>query len=186
MATGIRLSQPRIDPVPPAEWPDEIARVRDAQGAGTPNVICTLANHPDLMRRWLVFANHILGKSTLPVRDRELLMLRIGWLCGSGYEFGQHTLIARRAGITDEEIRRVTAGPEAEGWSTWDRTLLRAVDELKGDGIVSDATWGALDERYDKRQKMDTVFTVGQYNMVSWALNTFGVQLDDGVPGFPD
>ena len=185
MATGIRLSQPRIAPLPPAEWSDELARVRDAPG-NPPNVICTLANHPDLARRWMVFANHILGKSTLPVRDRELLMLRIGWLCGSGYEFGQHTLIAKRAGITDEEVRRVTAGPDAEGWSTWDRTLLRVADELKGDGMVSDATWAALDERYDQRQKMDTVFTVGQYNMVSWALNSFGVQLDEGVPGFPE
>jgi len=186
MATGIRLSQPRIDPIPPADWPEDIARLRGGQGGDPPNIMRTLANHPELMRRWVVFANHILGKSSLPVRDRELLMLRIGWLAGSAYEFGQHTLIALRSGISQDEVDRIPAGPDAEGWSDWDRTLLRAVDELKADGMVSDATWAALGQRYDTHQLMDTVFTVGQYNLVSWALNSFGVQLDDGVPGFPE
>lgn len=185
MTTATRLSQPRIPPVPPAEWPEEVARQRDALGNNAPNVMRTLANHPDLMRRWSVFANHIMGKSTLPNRDRELLMLRIGWLNRSVYEFGQHTLIARRCGVSDDEIARITKDLDEPGWSDWDRTLLQAVDELKSDGIVSDATWAALATRYDTRQLMDTVFTIGQYNMVSWALNTFGVQLDDGVPGFP-
>src|ERR1700704_3850732 len=110
-----RLSQPSIPPAPPAAWPEEVPRQRDALGNKAPNVMRTLANHPDLMRRWAVFANHILGKSTLPDRDRELLMLRIGWLCGSVYEFGQHTLIAKRCGISDEEIARVAKGPEDPG-----------------------------------------------------------------------
>jgi alkylhydroperoxidase family enzyme len=153
-----RLSQPRIPPVPPAAWPEEVARQRDALGEKAPNVLRTLANHPDLMRRWGVFGSHILGKSTLPDRDRELLMLRIGWLCNSVYEFGQHTLIAQRCGVS----------------------------ELESAAMISDETWTALGKRYDTRQLMDTVFTVGQYNMVSWALNSFGVQLDEGVPGFPD
>jgi alkylhydroperoxidase family enzyme len=181
-----RLSQPRIPPVPPAAWPEEVARQRDALGEKAPNVLRTLANHPDLMRRWGVFGSHILGKSTLPDRDRELLMLRIGWLCNSVYEFGQHTLIAQRCGVSDEEIARIPKGPDDPGWSDWDRTLLRAVDELESAAMISDETWTALGKRYDTRQLMDTVFTVGQYNMVSWALNSFGVQLDEGVPGFPD
>jgi 4-carboxymuconolactone decarboxylase len=30
---------------------------------------------------------------------------------------------------------------------------------------------------------MDLVFTIGQYNLVSWALNSFGVPLDDFILG---
>ncbi|MFN0091870.1 MAG: carboxymuconolactone decarboxylase family protein [Acidimicrobiales bacterium] len=182
----MRLSAPRIDPIPPEAWPEEIQRYSQGTATGgVPNVIRTLANHPELMRRWMVFANHILGKSTLEVRERELLMLRIGWLCQSVYEFGQHTQIAKRAGISDAEIKAVTVGPSDPSWGEFDRTLLTAVDELKADGIVSDATWAALGARYNTQQLMDVVFTVGQYNLVSWALNSFGVQLDEGVPGFP-
>ncbi len=77
-------------------------------------------------------------------------------------------------------------GADAPGWSELDRALLRATDELHRDAFISDTTWQALSAHLDTQQLMDLVFTVGQYNLVSMALNTLGVQLDDGVPGFPD
>jgi hypothetical protein len=43
----------------------------------------------------------------------------------------------------------------------------------------------ALGERFDAKQKMDLVFTVGQYTLVSMTLNTLGVQREPGVEGFP-
>jgi 4-carboxymuconolactone decarboxylase len=78
----------------------------------------------------------------------------------------------------------VSSGPDAPGWAPFDATLLRATDELHKDAFISDATWAALSQRYNTQQLMDVVFTVGQYNLVSMALNTFGVQLDKGVKGF--
>ena len=90
----------------------------------------------------------------------------------------------RRCDITDEEIARVQAGPDAAGWDPFEATLLRAADELHADAKISDATWAALAERYDTEQLLDTVFTVGQYHTVAFALNSCGVQLDAGVPGF--
>ena len=149
------------------------------------NITRTLENHPALAEAWLTFARHILGGSTLPPRDRELLILRIGFLCGSEYEWGQHTRIAKTVGVTDEEILRVIEGPDADGWSPFDSALLRAVDELHSDSEVSDLTWNELATRYDTKQLMDTVFTVGQYNLVSMALRSFRVPLDEGVQGFP-
>ena len=89
-------------------------------------------------------------------------------------------------GLTDDEILRITKGPDDPGWSDFDAALIRAADELFHDAIISDATWNALSQRYDEKQLMDVVFTVGQYNMVSWALNSLGVQLEEGVPGFPE
>jgi alkylhydroperoxidase family enzyme len=136
------------------------------------------------MRRWLVFGNHVLSKNTLPPRERELLILRTGWRCRSEYEWGQHVLIAREAGLTDVEIDAL-AGDDDHPWSDSDRVLIRAVDELHDDARVSDATWAALSETWDTRQLMDLVFTVGQYHLVSYALNSFGVQRDEGVPGLP-
>ena len=87
--------------------------------------------------------------------------------------------------ITDDEIRRITQGPDAPGWSPLESALLRAADELHADAFVSDATWSALKAHYTTEQLIDLVFTVGQYNLVSMALNTLGVQLDDGIAGFP-
>jgi alkylhydroperoxidase family enzyme len=180
----MRVSKPRIAPLGPADW-DATAKEIMGRFDGEPlNIFKTLANHSELAKRWMVFANHVLGKSTLPIRERELLILRIGYLCKSGYEWGQHVLIARRANITDEEIRRIKAGPDAKGWSDADRLLMKATDELHADAHVSDVTWRGLAEHFDTKQLMDIVFTVGQYNLVSMALNSFGVQADAGLPGF--
>jgi alkylhydroperoxidase family enzyme len=158
----------------------------EARGEGQAlNIHATLAHHPKLLKRWTVFGNHVLFKSTLPAREREILILRIGWLCGSEYEWGQHVEIGRRSGLGDEEITWIAEGPEAPGWTETDALLLRATDELHADAFISDSTWKALSERWNTQQLIDLVFTVGQYNLVSMALNTLGVQRDPGVPGFP-
>ena len=180
----MRLSKPRVAPLAAADW-DTTAKEIMGRFQGEPlNIFKTMVNHSELMKRWLVFANHVLGKSTLPERERELLILRIGFLCRSGYEWGQHVLIARRAKITDEEIRRIKVGPTAAGWSEVDQLLMAATDELHADAHISDATWQGLAKHFTTQQLMDIVFTVGQYNLVSMALNSFGVQADPGLPGF--
>jgi alkylhydroperoxidase family enzyme len=93
-------------------------------------------------------------------------------------------LIGRASGLTDEEIDRVREGPDAAGWVPADADLLRAADELHNDSFISDATWNALSERFDTQQLIDVIFAVGQYHTVSMALNTLGVQLDEGIKGF--
>jgi 4-carboxymuconolactone decarboxylase len=182
----MRLDKPRVAPLEPDQWSEQAREVMApfAQRGNALNIFKTLAHHPDLMRRWLVFANHVLGKSTLGVRERELVILRIGWLCRAGYEWGQHVLIARQAGMSDEEIRSAKTGPETPGLSQLDRLLLQATDELHADAHIADGTWQALAAFLTTQQLMDLVFTVGQYNLVSMALNTFGVQADEGLPGW--
>jgi 4-carboxymuconolactone decarboxylase len=146
------------------------------------NLFKVMMHHPELTRRWVVFAGHILRKQTLPARERELLILRIGWLNQAEYEWAQHVEIAKRVGIRAEEIERVKLGPKAD-WNAADALLLQAVDDLFENSVVSDSTWTALAARYSTQQMMDLVFTIGQYNLVSWALNSFGVPLDDYLPG---
>lgn len=178
---------PRVTPLPDEEWNDEVREVLGAaqMGGRVLNIFRTLARHPKLLKRWLVFGNHILVKSTLTPRERELLILRTGWNCKAEYEWGQHVVIGKAVGITDDEIERITRGPEAAGWAALDTALLRAADELHRDSRIGDATWAQLAGHYNTQQLLDVVFTVGQYTLVSMALNTCGVQLDEGIPGFP-
>jgi len=177
----MRLDTPRLAPLAPDEMDPEL-RLGD-----TPlNIFRTLAHHPKLLKRWLVFGNHLLAKSTLPPREREIAILRVGWLCRAGYEWGQHVKIGLDAGLSEDEIDRITRGPEAEGWSDAERALLSATDELHQDSFVSDDTWTALAKHLETQQLLDLIFTVGQYHMVSMALNTLGVQLEAGVAGLPE
>jgi len=177
-------TDPLLQPLPAAEWDDELTPILGAGGQPL-NIFGTLAHHPKLMKRWLVFGNHVLAKSTLPARDRELVILRSGWRCRAPYEWAQHVVIARAAGVTDDEIIRITQGPDAAGWDAFDALLLRAADELHDDSCVAEPTYRAIAARYDEQQMLDLVFTIGQYHLVSMALNTFRVERDDGVTGMP-
>lgn len=182
----MRLESPRIAPLEESECGEEQREVlnRAQVGDKVHNIFRTLVRHPKLLKRWMVFGNHVLNKSTLDPREREILILRIGWLCRSEYEWAQHVAIGKTCGLTDEDIARIQKGPGAEGLDPFDELLLRATDELHADAMIGETTWEQLASRYDSRQLMDLIFTVGQYNLVSMALNTLGVPLDPGLQGF--
>src|SRR6201993_1162678 len=130
-----RPQTPRIPPLPAEDRDDQTKELLggvDGITGPASNIFDTLVRHPGLFRRWLPFGGKLLS-GKLPARDRELMILRTGFHCGSEHEWGQHVVIARRAGITDDEIARVKLGPGADGWSTDDALLLRAADELHTD-----------------------------------------------------
>ena len=185
----MRLNAARIQPVAQEQWDDEQRELLASIAARgpVPNIFTTLAIHPSAMKAFLAWGNYILSRrNTLPARERELVILRTGFLCRSGYEWTQHLQIGKRAGLTDDEIARIKAGAAAPGWSAADAALLRAVDDLHRDQFVSDASWAALRTHFDERQCMDVVFTAGQYTQVSMLLNSFGVQLEAGQSLDPD
>ena len=131
-----------------------------------------------------MFAGHVLVKSSLPPREREIAILRVGWRCRAEYEWAQHVVIGRQCGLDDGEIERIKAGPGAPGWTAHESAILRATDELHEDSFVRDETWAALAAAWSEEQLMDFIFAVGQYHLVSMALNTLGVQIDPGLEGF--
>jgi methylated-DNA-[protein]-cysteine S-methyltransferase len=150
------------------------------------NIFGVLGNHPDMLKRWLVFATHVLSKNTLTARDRELLILRTGWNCRSRYEWGQHVEIALRCDISATEIKAVKKGASASTWSPIDKLLLTAADELHNEYAVSDATWRNLGNHYSNEQILDLIATVGNYHLVAMFLNSTKVPIDAGIPDDPD
>ena len=160
-----------------------VAPLESAQGI---NIIRTLAKHPDLSAAWTPFAGYILQGNTLPARDREMLILRTGFLRDAAYEWGHHARIARELGFSDEEILGIAKGANASVWSSFERALIRAADELNRDAYISERTWAYLDARYDEKQLIDVIFTVGQYNLVSMVVKTLRIELDEGLEAFPE
>jgi 4-carboxymuconolactone decarboxylase len=185
--------EPRIRPISLADAEPPARRILEGfsrlrgDDATVLNVFGTLATHPQLFERWLTFANYILTESTLEPRLRELVILRTGWRCRSPYEFAQHVIVGRSAGCTDAEIARVAEGPDAGGWTPLEAAALRAADDLYDHDTIVPTTWAALAEHLDERQILDVVFTVGQYTLVSYALNAVAVARDDGLddPAIP-
>jgi len=183
----VRALSPRIRPLPSGEGDAESRALIDSIGSSaTDNTFDTLARHPNLLRQWMPFTVALAVNGELPPRLRELAILRTGWLCRAEYEWGQHAVLARRVGISDEEIARVKSGPEAKGWTDLEAAVLRAVDELHSDACVTDGTWAVLTADLDERQLIEVPILVGQYHIVSFTLNTLGIQREPGLGGFDD
>ncbi|MGH9084554.1 MAG: carboxymuconolactone decarboxylase family protein [Acidimicrobiales bacterium] len=179
---------PRIPPLPKEGRDPRTVEILDGLGGSFGrelNIFATLAHHPKLLKRWSAFGGTLLYGGRLAERDRELLILRAGYLCGAHYEWGQHVLIGRAAGLTDAEIARIAAGPDADGWSPEDASLLRAVDELHADSRIGDATWEQLAARLDEQQLIEVCMVVGQYHLVAFTLNSLGVEPEPGLPEMP-
>ena len=180
----MRLSEPRVQPTTDDEWtPEQVELMAPLVERGTDfNIFRTMIRHPAAFRAFLAWGNYILSRANaLPAREREIAVLRTGWLCRAGYEWGQHVVIGKRVGLTDAEIEAIKAGASAPSWSAADAAILAACDELHADQFVSEATWARLSAHFDEKQRVDLVYTVGQYTQVSMLLNSFGVQPDDGL-----
>jgi 4-carboxymuconolactone decarboxylase len=187
----MRLTKPRVAPLQDSELDADqqevLAPFRSPGRLGVLNIFRTLAREPKALKGFLAWGNYILSKRNgLPAREREIVILRIGYLCKSGYEWTQHHRIGLDSGLTPEEIERIKAGADAPGWSQADAALIHASDELNRDHFITDATWAALKKHFTDKQCMDVVFTAGQYTQVSMILNSFGVQLDEGQVLDPD
>jgi AhpD family alkylhydroperoxidase len=178
----------RLQPLPADQWdeavdqalavmlPRERRNPRDAS-----NALATFANHPALTKAFLKFNVHLLFSSTLPPRIRELAILRVAHRRDCEYEWTQHVALAKREGISDDEIAAVRRAGDgsAGGFEAFERAVISGVDELDEKSQLSDETWAALGERLDDRQRMDYIFTVGCYATLAMAFNTFGVELEN-------
>ncbi len=187
----------RIEPLLPPDWTGERL---DALGAfpkglqfvldqwnsedGDPrglNVLGAFARHPALAKAFLTFNNHVATGTNLSARERELLILRIGWLRQSEYEFLQHVILGLRAGLTEEEVARIQDGPDAPGWDENDADLVRVADELYDNACIAADTWARLAQRYDEQQMMDMIFVVGCYEVVAMMMKSLDIPLEPGV-----
>ncbi|MGB8366704.1 MAG: carboxymuconolactone decarboxylase family protein [Rhizomicrobium sp.] len=182
---------PRIPPLKPNEFGKEasetVTELRKAVSLpptdNVPEYVAIVLRYPALYRRHTELALQLFGGALSP-RHRELAVLCVGWLCQAPYEWGEHVDIGKRvAKLTSEEIDRVTRGSAAPGWNEDDRAIIRAVEELHQDAMISDETWAALARSLNEQQLIELPILVGQYQGVAYFLNSVRCRLMPGNPG---
>lgn len=155
---------------------DAIDNVRDLTGyprdVPIPAFMGTFARHPEVFDRFMAFGMHLLCHSALAARERELVTLRTGWLCDAPYEWGEHVSSGLDNGLTREEIEWIKLGSAAAGWNERDRALLRAVEDLHENAMISDETWEVLERHLDKRQLIELPTIIGHYHMTAFIQNS--------------
>lgn len=160
--------------------------VRAGAGAGPatiiPDYMRTVIKHPEIFRCQMEMGT-VIFKGRIPARERELAVLRCGWLCRAPYEWGEHVGIGKRYGLTDEEIARVTQGSSAAGWTEHEAAILRGVEELIADQAMSDDTWDVLAKSWDEAQLIEYPMMVGQYVATAFLQNSVRIRLAPDNPG---
>jgi alkylhydroperoxidase family enzyme len=149
----------------------------------TPEVFRVMLRNPELLKVYHPMGGYFIVEGKMSPRDRELVILRVGWLSQAPYEWGEHVGIARNVGLSGEEIERVTDGPEASGWNEHDRALLRAVDELVSTAMISDETWAVLARTLDAAQMIELPVVVGTYQATAYLQNSLRLTLRPSNPG---
>jgi 4-carboxymuconolactone decarboxylase len=173
----MRPSEPRIPPLSLEKFSDEQAAI--AGDHARYNFARVMVQHPELYKSFIPFAEQLMRRSSLPAREREILLLRTLALCHESYEAPHHALIARQMGLSDSEITAARAG--GDGLTAFEQALLRAAEELVADHCIGDTTWRILAQRYSQSQLMEVVFLVGEYTMSAMATNSFGIPVEDNA-----
>lgn len=177
---------PRI--APRTDLSDDLrALAMPPKGYGTPGEVTVaysiMLNHPAVVRDLRPIGEFFLRETLLPIRDRELLILRVSWLCRSPYEWGEHVTIAKANGVTAGEVEAITVGSVDAIWNPHDRALLRSVEEVREFSMISDETWQVLAQSYDPRQLIEIPVLIGQYQATAYWLNCLRIPLRAGNRG---
>jgi alkylhydroperoxidase family enzyme len=178
---------PRIPPL--EEWDDEMRALAVKPPPGHEQVrsifLAVLLHNPEFVRSYRDILTHFLVRGALPLRIRELAILRVAWLTQVPFEWGEHVKLGKQAGLTSGEIERVTQGSSASGWTDEDRAVLCAAEELIQHAMISDSTWSTLAGFLRPGLLIELVACVGQYQALGYLYNALRIPLSDGNIGLP-
>lgn len=148
------------------------------------DIIGLLARHPKMARRFLSFNGWLLQRGELPLRLRELAVLRVAHTRGSVFFWGEHTKVATEGGVPEADIARLGEGND--GFVGADRLVLEAADELLTHGRADASTWQRLVDELGTHQAMELIFVVGTYAMLAMAFDTWRLPPPAGSAALPE
>jgi 4-carboxymuconolactone decarboxylase len=146
------------------------------QGADKNPVLLTFAHHPKLADLFSQFNIHLLSTNTLPVKQRQIAIMRTAWICNATYMWSSHLRTSMRCGLSPDMYAPIKVGADDPYFSDFERVVIRATDELVHDKIVSDASWQALMAEWNNQQMLDFLFTVGAYVTIAGVMRSTGAE----------
>ena len=166
-----------MKPLLPDHWPEELSEIRSFLRVPL-NIHNIMAHHPDLMKAWSPFRNHVVADSSLSPRQRELLILRTAFNCQTEYEWKHHVARGLKAGLDATEIERVKQGSLAAGWNADEAALLSAADDCHHDYCMTDKTLEQVSRHFSVQQQLDIAVTVGMYMTLALIIKTWDVAME--------
>ena len=139
-------------------------------------VLQTFAHHPDLADLFSRFNIHLLSTNTLPVKQRQIAIMRTAWVCKATYMWSSHLNTSVRCGLDPEIFKPIQVGASDPYFTEFERTVIRATEELVNDHEISEANWHKLMVEWTNQQMLDFLFTVGAYVTIAGVMRSARVQ----------
>lgn len=139
-------------------------------------VLRTFAHNPVLANAFSPLNVHLLSTSTLPVKERQIAIMRTAWLTRATYMWSSHLNTSQRAGCPVEMFAPIKNGPDDPYFTPFEAAVMRATDDLVLEHEVSEANWAALAAEWSPAQLLDFLFTVGCYVMTAGIMRTTGAE----------
>lgn len=178
-----KTSEAGLEPLSDDEIPESLAQIIEAWPY---NFHRTLAHSPETLQKWLPYGEHILLGNALDFREREIAILRVGWNCRSAYEWGMHSIVARRGGFEDADFEALCVGAHSPHWTPAEAAIVAAVDDMQSEWTITEPVWVQLAEHYSPAQLVDLIYLSGNFATISLALNALRVPLEEGLPTLPE
>lgn len=172
------MNRTKLEPLVPENWPEALENIRYRLKSPL-NIHNIMAHHPDLMRAWMPFRDHVVCGGSLSPRQRELIILRTAHNCEADYEWRHHVERGLQAGLDEAEIQRVRQGPGATGWQADESVLLSAADDCHRDFCISRENLQEMERLFSARQQLDVTATVGMYMTLALIIKTHDIPLED-------
>lgn len=168
-----------MKPLPPNEWDSSLQYIIDDMQGRPINIHCLLANHPALLKAWWAYRMYTVRGGSLEIREAEVVILRVAVHMRAWYEWAAHVDRGLTAGLTLQEIERIAAGPNADGWHAPDAALLAAVDSLVRDRCLPAEVREELEQHFSDHQIMDVISIQGMYTTIACLIGTWDIPIED-------
>jgi 4-carboxymuconolactone decarboxylase len=154
--------------------------------------LLTYAHHPKLADLFSQLNIHLLLTNTVPVKQRQIAIMRTAWLCKSVYMWSSHLNTSLSFGLDPEMFKPIQAGAEDQYFTPFERVIVLATDELVADRKISNGNWDTLAKEWSHQQLLDFMFTVGTYVLTAGVMRSTGIQREPdlialaGIYGAPE
>ena len=159
-----------------AQWTGGIFRNADKNP-----VLRTFAHHPELANAFSPLNIHLLSTNTLPVKERQIAIMRTAWITGATYMWSSHLQTSVSCGLSPEMYGPIQRGADDPYFTDFERTVIRATEDLVHDRKVSSENWEALKVQWNEKQLLDFLFTVGCYVMVAGVMRSTGAERQEDL-----
>lgn len=150
------------------------------------NILRAMIHSPELAAGFYRLLHILAFENKVNPRCRELVILRLGWRCGSEYLFGQHMRLSRELKLSETDILGVRDPTNCSSYGELDRAVIRFADEIHESAAVSPGTWSVLEKHFAPSELVELLLGAGLWRLAAGFLNAARVPLDAAIPRWPE